>query len=450
MPKKKFKLKLYFIIWASTLTILLSIFILYWVLMLNWYKDSEISALKKELESTTTQIADYYGDDINDFIEYVDHIAILSNNDLRSVIIKNNNVVDYKSKFTYIRNIDTREISSLGYGEYYLVYMDEVYYCFAKTHLVDGEDQIYIINSCPFAVIDANLDIAIGNLWVTIIISFFLSIIVTYVFSKYLSKPILSVVEDAKKLGDFNYKYSPKESIIEEIDILQDSFLKASNRLEETEKMEKEFLSGVSHELKAPITIIQSYAEMIKEISGEDRNLREEHLDVIIEQSQVLTKHINDINIISKVKSNAYDDKEEINAFKCLSKMVNDLSAIIEEKNIKMHIEVEKELILYANPLCIKYSFSNYINNAVKFAKENVWIKLYKVGNKIHFLVSNDGDGILEDEISKIWDRFYKGEKNAGSGLGLTIVKTICEHCGYEYSCESSNQITTFKIVIGE
>ena len=443
--RKNIKYKLYFVIWASTLTMILVVFFLIQMLMINWYKESQIDHLKKDLEETTTLVASYRGQDVNELINYIDDLAVLYSNDLRPVVVIDDDIIDIRTKLPFVSGIDTRDILKLESGECYYLFHGDMYYCFSKTNLYDSGFSIFILDSAPYSYITTHLEDATYNLIVTVIFSILFSVVITYFYSKRLTKPISKVVEESHKILDDDYIYNPIESRIEEISNIQSSLLKLQNRLIMTENLEKEFLSGISHELKSELSIIKSYAEMIKDFSIDDKDLILEHLDIIEEQTDVMVKHIDDVNVISKVKLNAYNDKLKINGYQMISNIVN----CFNNKGINVCLEMEESLVFNANPLCIKYCFTNYISNAFKYTKDYIKISLYKKDKLIYFIVENNGDKIEEADINNIWEYYYKGDNSInGSGLGLAIVKTICEHCDYKYNAESNENLTKFSIII--
>ena len=418
--------------------------------MFNWYSNSQINHLVDDLEETTTLLADYYGDDINEYIRYIEDLEVLYSNDLRAIIIKDSDIIDYKTKISLIENIDVREISKIETKDYYVLHLKNTLYCFSKTNLADNNQDIYIMNSCPLYVIQSDIFTVATNLFFVCLFSLLISFVIAYIFSNYITKPIRIISFEAKKIGNDGYLYNPKESKIEEINHIQNSLINLQKRLEETENLEKDFLSGVSHELKSPLTIIKSYTEMIKDFYLDDKEKLSKYLDEISIQIDVMNKHINDMKIISKVHSDVYNVKELINAKSSLLEICNNFKPEIVKKEIEFNLNVDDNLEFYANVLSVKYCFTNYISNAIKYTNNLINVNLYRKDNCIYFEVENNGKMIPKEDINRIWDHFYKGENSNSSGLGLFIVKNICVYYNYKYNVISEEDYTKFSIVIEE
>ena len=449
MNRKKFRFKLHFIIWTSILLVLVVVYVFIWILVIDWYTDSQINQLKKELEETTMLITNY-SNSINECTDYIDNLSSIYKNDLKVIVIIDNDIIDYSNQTTLIYDINLKDIEKIKNKNYYILFFDDVSYCFCKTNITDNQSDIYIMNSCAKSQIHSNFDLVDENLKYLMIISYFISLIISYVCSIYISRPISSVVKDSMMIGQNGYYYCPKKSRIEEIDNIQESLSKLENRLNETEKFSKEFLSAISHELKSPLTIIKSYTEMLKDfvLNYEEKAL--DNINIINEQIVIMTDYINDINLISKVQSNYYDDKKIIDLGSVLLNVCDDFSVEVNNRNIEFNLNIGNNLECNANLLCIRYCFTNYISNAIKFANKKIDINLYRNYAKIIFEVINDGPKIDENDIKNIWNHFYKNESSNGSGIGLAFVKIICDHCGYIYSVHSDDNITKFVIEIEE
>lgn len=194
--------------------------------------------------------------------------------------------------------------------------------------------------------------------------------------------------------------------------------------------MRSEFAANVSHELKTPLTSIKGFAETLKMVK--DDETRNKFLDIIYVESERLTRLINDILTLSEIENkDAALYFEKIN----ITELMKDIEKIIEPaakfKNISMEFKLDDEdIFVNGDSDKFKQMIINLVDNAVKYTNENGWVKVSLTKNdKIAVIkVSDNGIGIDEKYIPRIFERFYRVDKArsrkiGGTGLGLAIVK---------------------------
>lgn len=442
MSKKKIQFKLYLPVWGSTLLILVFVFLLLWILIVQFYTNNKIKELKEELEKTTSELAGYAGDDVRDFLSYLDYLSVVYANDVKSIIVKpDNKIVDFKTKFPIPLMVSTTELLKLEPSQIYLALIDNTYYCFAKTNFSDGHNQIFLMNSCLETKIDNGRQGIQNILLIVMSSALFLSVFITFILSRLITNPITNLAKNASSLGDIEKKFKYKKSAILEMNQLQDALIQTKRSLEEKNKLEKEFISSVTHELKSPLTVIRSYAEMLKDFSWKTEEKRERDINIILQQVDVLTKDVNDLMLLSKIQANAYATNERLDLSSILAEMIEDYQTSFAEKGIQVELRITPDLFLNANFLCIKYCFTNFLTNAIKYCRSYIEIRLEQQENYIRYVVMDNGQGIKEENVPLVWNRFYRenpeDNQDGSTGMGLAIVKTICDHCGYTYSCQS-------------
>ncbi|EOD00272.1 sensor histidine kinase [Caldisalinibacter kiritimatiensis] len=286
-------------------------------------------------------------------------------------------------------------------------------------------------------------------------ISLVVAIIIAYIFSKIITKPIIKLNNVAKKMAtlDFSYKYQGKTDdeigelgqtinyLSNKLDITIRDLNKANEQLKKDiereralEKMRKQFVSSVSHELKTPISLIQGYAEGLKDSVANDEESRKFYCDVIIDESEKMGKLVKDLLDLSQLESGSF--KLEIVKFdikELIEEVVSKYNPIFSQKNIKLKLDIDDDIqLVYGDKIRIEQVLVNFITNAINHIKGDnvVKITVKKEQNKVKVNIFNSGEHIPESEIEKIWDRFYKVDKArtrkyGGTGLGLSIVKRI-------------------------
>lgn len=272
----------------------------------------------------------------------------------------------------------------------------------------------------------------------------FVSLVVAVIISTSISKPIISISKSADKLitGDFDVKPSSRD--YSEIVVLTDNLNKASAEISKTEKLRKDLLANISHDLRTPLTMIKAYAEMIRDLSGNNPEKREKHLGVIIDETDRLTLLVNDILNLSKLQSgNVELDRKVINFSSLLRDIVSRFSMLDETK---IELNCDKDIHINADSKQLGQAVYNLIINAINYSGvDTVTVNLYGVGlSNVRFEVSDKGVGISADQLPYIWDRYYKVNRSEnykravkGTGLGLSIVKSVFECHGFRYGVES-------------
>lgn len=281
------------------------------------------------------------------------------------------------------------------------------------------------------------LYICIVGLLVAIIISIFLANKIT--------DPITRITKKAKRLGNGDYKVAFDESDITEIDELADTLTQAKNELAKTDELRRDLMANVSHDLKTPLTMIKAYAEMIRDISHKDKEKMNEHLNIIVDETDRLTLLVNDILELSKMQSSAETLKiEQFDLCDMIKTIIQRYQIIKETEEYNIEVNMPDKAIIKADKKKMEQVIYNLINNAINYTGDDKKVTINVVKQKKLFLVEiiDTGKGIKTDEIPYIWDKYYKKEKKhqrnvISTGLGLSIVKQILVQHNFEYGVKS-------------
>ncbi|MGF0094900.1 sensor histidine kinase [Peptoniphilus sp. SGI.035] len=308
----------------------------------------------------------------------------------------------------------------------------------------DGEEYYLYINSV-LKPVDATVDVIRRILVIISFLALIFASITAYFVSKRLSGPLVRMSNTAKELAKGDYKVQFRKGEYTEIDDLSNTLNYAKDELTKTIEMRKDLVANVSHDLKTPLTVIKSYGEMIRDISGSNEALRNKHLETIINEADNLTALVNDLLDLSKIESNLEKIKKE--EFRLEDSVYEVLDRFKINKNYsdyKFEIDSNGDTRILGDRSKINQVIYNLINNAINYSPVNKNIKLVIKGdeNKTEFHCIDKGIGIREEDINGIWDRFYRVRNNhtrpeIGTGLGLYIVKTIMDLHGYEYGVHS-------------
>lgn len=321
-------------------------------------------------------------------------------------------------------------------------------------------DNVYIFLNSSIQPLDASIKLLKSQFSYISIIIFSISLIIGYFISRLISKPIVDISTEAKKLanGDFNVKFST-DSKIEEIGELASTLELAKNELSKTDELRRDLLANVGHDLKTPLTMIKAYAEMVKDFENMSVQKRNENLNIIIEETDRLNVLVSDILDLSKLQSNTYELKiKEFDLDKLIRNVLKKYYILIDSEGYEFIYENEKPIMVKGDIKRIEQVVYNLINNAINYTGDDkkVYIELVNNKKKVIVKIRDTGKGIKKEDIKYIWNKYYHNEKkhkrNAfGTGLGLSIVKTILDSHNYKYGVDSKiNKGTTFYFEINK
>lgn len=280
--------------------------------------------------------------------------------------------------------------------------------------------------------------------------------------AKKITRPLLELARLSERMSnlDFNVKFEGKKE--DEIMFLGNHMNRLSEALEKTiselktannelqrdieqktrnDEMRKEFLSNVSHELKTPIALIQGYAEGLKECINDDPDSRNFYCEVIMDEASKMNQMVKNLLTLNELESGSGVVKmERFDLVLMIHNMLQSARILFEQKQVRLIFEQSEPVCVWANEYKIQEVMNNYISNALNHVEGERIIKVtvQKQETQVRVGVFNTGKPIPEQDIDRIWEKFYKVDKArtreyGGSGVGLSIVKAILEsmHRGY-------------------
>ncbi len=262
--------------------------------------------------------------------------------------------------------------------------------------------------------------------------------------SRMITKPLAEITKKAKRLADGDYEADDPVRGYREVQELADTLNYAAAEIKATDRLQKELIANISHDLRTPLTMIKGYSEMMRDIPGENSP---ENLQAIIDETTRLSELVNDLMDLSKLQSGA--QKLALTVFD-LTETVRDTlgryDALIAHEGYRIVFEDAGSAMVEADRTMILQVIYNLINNAVNYTGESrrVVVREEIKGDRVRLSVADDGEGIAPDRIAEIWDRYYRVDKVhkravKGTGLGLSIVKGVLEaHRSASYGVDSA------------
>jgi len=206
--------------------------------------------------------------------------------------------------------------------------------------------------------------------------------------------------------------------------------------IKKLEKMRSEFVANVSHELRTPLTSIQGFVETLKEGAINDPEKAQYFLEIIEKQSNRLNNLIEELLQLSKIESQEIAmNLQSINLRDLIDKTISEFKKKIEQKDHKIKINISPQLpLVKVDPEQIEVVFRNLLDNAVKYTPDGgeIYISALEKAENIYIEVADNGIGISAEHLPRIFERFYRVNKDrsrklGGTGLGLAIVKHIVQ-----------------------
>ena len=301
-------------------------------------------------------------------------------------------------------------------------------------------------------------------------ITMVLGIIIVYIASYEVTKPIQQLAQLSLKMSklDFSARFEGDSS--DEIATLGNSMNVLSERLEETicdlkkannellsdienktliDKRRQEFVANVSHELKTPIALIIGYAEGLSEGLCEDSESRTYYSNVILDEAKRMNHMVKDLMNLSAIEQGKdLPDFALLDFPKLLQGVISSMDILLKLEEIQLEVEIPKELYLYGDEFKIEEVLMNYLQNAIHHVTEPKQISIYTENrgkNLVEVHVRNTGNPIPKEDLSHVFEKFYKVDKAhtrayGGSGLGLSIVKAIMD--SHHQECGVKNTLT--------
>lgn len=309
----------------------------------------------------------------------------------------------------------------------------------------------YIEIITPLSFIQEGLEISTRYHLLIIVLALIIGSSMSFVFSKKMTDPILELKEITQRISllDFNIKFEKErkdeigelgyainkmggtlEKNIDEINKVNKKLMEDIENEKRLDKLRKEFIASVSHELKTPIAIIQGYAQGLMENIAETEEDRKFYCEIIVEESLKMDSLVKELLLITQMDSGYFKiEKEKVDLYQ----MIKDIRDKYSSKNRGIKYIGEKDIFAYCDEKYIDRVLENLVVNALKYSTgdREVTITVDDIENKYKIIISNESENLSEDDLENIWTPFYRVNKardRDGHGLGLAIVRGILEN----------------------
>ena len=266
-----------------------------------------------------------------------------------------------------------------------------------------------------------------------------LGVLLALVIARRISRPLTEINNSAKALAAGDYTIRFEEQGAREVRELSRTLNYAAGELSKVEGLRRDLLANVSHDLRTPLTMIKGYSEVMRDLPGENTP---ENVQIIIDEAQRLTDLVNDLLDLSKLEAGVLPlEKARFNLTESIRQILHRYDKLAD---YRFPFHGEEDVWVEADELKISQVVYNLVNNAITYSGEDKTITLTQQveQGKVRISVTDTGEGIPQEKLKDIWERYYKVDKEhkraqMGSGLGLSIVRNILEMHGGQYGVTS-------------
>ena len=266
--------------------------------------------------------------------------------------------------------------------------------------------------------------------------------VVGFTMARSVSDPIIETNRAALELSRARYTRPPHSGGYLEIAELNDTLVKASEDLRKVEDLQQELIANISHDLRTPLTMIVGYAEAMRDIPDE---MTPENMQIIIDESNRLTSMVNEVLDFSRLRQGNFELKQtDFPLTELIREICTRVSKMTAVEGYTVTVEAEEDTLAHGDQARVSQVIYNLIGNALTYTGEDRTVRVRQQlrGNQVRVSISDSGEGIPQDELISIWDRYYRSRENhrrsvIGSGLGLNICRGILEMHQARYGVES-------------
>ncbi len=295
----------------------------------------------------------------------------------------------------------------------------------------NGSAKVIMINAM-ISPVDATIYTLRTQLIYVTVIMLILAFLLAWFISKKICKPIIKINISAKELAKGNYGSFFEGGSYKEISELAQTLNYANQELSKTEHFRQELLANVSHDLRTPLTLITGYAEIMRDLPGENTP---ENTQIIIDEGHRLTELVNDMLDLSKLQAGTHVIQlTPFNLTQSIEDILKRYTRLREQEGYIFNFLYEEEVWINADHLKLSQVLYNLINNAINYTGEDkrVTVKQLVRDSIVRIEIIDTGLGIAKENLPYIWDRYYKVDKthkraSVGTGLGLSIVRSILQ-----------------------
>ncbi|KEK23819.1 sensor histidine kinase [Bacillus gaemokensis] len=442
MKRISVQLGFYFLI--VTLLIESLLFISLYYSLVNTRVNEEMTALLKRGNSHRDVLEKYFDS------QTISHVALMESEAATKVVITNadkkilakSNDID-----STIKKHITKMITGANHNGTIIEnhWKTSNYICTVSPIVINGKTEGYVYMFLGTNSIEQMIDGLTKQFIIAGAITFVLTVITIFLLSRLLTQPLLRMKHATEKMSRGDLSVSLITTQNDEIGELAESIQTLANDLHYMKKERSAFLASVAHELRTPLTYVRGYADIsLKDSTSHEQ--RQKYLSIIKDEADYITNLVQDLFLLAQMEQlNFSIQTTEIHLHNFLSRIVTKVNTMYEAKHINVSLTCSSSLFTVLDEQRFEQVIVNILNNAYAHSAEYSQIMIYATAHKSHIeiAIQDEGDGIPEEDLPHIFERFYRVDKarsraTGGTGLGLAIVKEIVELHGGKVTVKST------------
>lgn len=310
-----------------------------------------------------------------------------------------------------------------------------------RITLPDGGSGYLLLNAV-ISPVDATVSTLKSQLIIITVIVLVGAVLLAFLLSRNFSRPIIETTTNARELSHSRFTRARHADSYREIHELNDTLEKAAQELSQVEHLQHELIANISHDLRTPLTMIGGYAEIMRDLPGE---VTAENMQVIIDETGRLSTLVNELLDFSRMEAGMTTlNRQPFSLTDTVQGIVSRCATLLAKDGYIIRFDPAENLTVIADEGRIEQVVYNLVNNALTYTGEDKTVCLVQSlhEGRARLEVRDSGKGIPEEELPLIWNRYYRAKEShkravQGSGLGLSIVRTILENHGAPYGVTS-------------
>jgi signal transduction histidine kinase len=336
----------------------------------------------------------------------------------------------------YAKTYDITRYDTLGYVKEYVQVLETNYQLVIAKKIQPLNTQMLKIITLSF--------------YVTFLITSIALAILLFIFKK-VTEPIIKIRNVAEQVADGNYNEKVYVNSKDEIEDLANAINNMTSKLKQNEISRDTFLASISHELRTPLATLKANTKgMLDGVI--QKNEVDKYLKSNVEEIDRLIIMVNDLIMVSTFEQNKKLIKEQVDISLLMLSVIEQMDIVAKNKQIQIVSNIKDSILKDVDKLKMKEVFINVIDNAIKYSpcESTIKIELELVESKVNINIIDQGTGFKIEDLVNVFERFNKGDKSSGLGLGLYIAKEIIiAHNGTIQAFNNINSLgATIKIII--
>lgn len=279
-----------------------------------------------------------------------------------------------------------------------------------------------------------------------------------WLFSEWFTKPLRQLSNATRQMARGNYSVQVDPRRNDELGNLAQDFNHMAVEVQRASQMQRDLLANVSHDLRTPLTLIKGYAETVRDLTGDNKEQRDEQMNIIVDETDRLTALVSSVMELSKVSSGAVKcERVHFDMAMLCNEVSERYDAICAQNGWQLQLDLPaEELPVYADPEMMQRALHNLLGNAMHhIGRDGIFIlRAQHCLEGVRVEVEDHGPGIAAEDLPYIFDRYYRSRSDAGkqgTGLGLSITKAIFQQHGFRFGVQSAIGMgTTFWFIMND